>query len=90
MALQDKMGRYGQAMVPVYKEKEAEIREILEQMPTASEIKRMLNAVGLDMDEFYKLYSAEKIVDAITWAKDLKDRYTVLWLYFDMFGETEK
>ena len=86
VALQDKMGRYAQEMVPVYLEKEAQIREILEQMPSATKIKQMLAAVGLDMEEFYKLYSPEKIKDAVIWAKDLKDRYTVLWMYFDLFG----
>ena len=40
----------------------------------------MLNSVGLSMDEFYKVYSKEKIQDALVYAKDLKDRYTVLWL----------
>lgn len=86
VALQDKMGRYEQNMVPIYKEKEAGIRAILAEVPTAAEIEAMLTAVGLDMGEFYKLYSTEKINDAILWAKDLKDRYTVLWLYFDLFG----
>ncbi len=86
VALQDKMGRYAQEMVPVYLEKETQIREILEQMPSAAKIKQMLAAVGLDMEEFYKLYSPEKIKDAVIWAKDLKDRYTVLWMYFDLFG----
>ena len=36
---------------------------------------------------FYKLYSAEKMNDAVHYAKELKDRYTVLWMYYDMFGE---
>ena len=86
VALQDKMGRYEQNMAPIYKEKEAAIRVLLAEVPTAAEIEEMLAAVGLDMSEFYKLYSTEKINDAILWAKDLKDRYTVLWLYFDLFG----
>ena len=86
VALQDKMGRYDQNMLPVYKEKEAAIRELLRQVPTADEILKMLAAVGLDMAEFYQLYSPEKLADAILWAKDLKDRYTVLWLYYDLFG----
>ena len=28
----------------------------------------------------------DKIKDAISYAKELKDRYTVLWLYYDLFG----
>ena len=46
----------------------------------------MLAAAELDMAEFYGAYSEEKIQNAITYAKDLKDRYTVLWLYYDLFG----
>jgi hypothetical protein len=42
--------------------------------------------VGLDVNEFYALYGKEKIKDAILYAKDLKDRYTVLWLNYDLFG----
>ena len=90
VALQDKMGRYEQDMLPVYKEKVASIRAILQETPSAAEIEGLLSAAGLDMGEFYKLYSPEKLEDAILWAKDLKDRYTVLWLYFDMFGKAGK
>ena len=46
----------------------------------------MLSAIGLNIDEFYQLYGKNKIQDAILYAKDLKDRYTVLWLYYDLFG----
>jgi len=38
------------------------------------------------MGEFYRLYSPEKLRDAVLYAKDLKDRYTVLWLHYDLFG----
>lgn len=41
----------------------------------------------MKMDEFYSLYSAKKIADAKLYAKELKDRYTVLWLYYDLFGK---
>jgi len=86
IALQDKVGLYNKDMLSIYKAKEAQIRDILAEMPTADEIARMLGAVGLDMAEFHKLYSDKKIEDAIWYAKELKDRYTVLWLYYDLFG----
>lgn len=86
IALQDKVGLYEKDMLSVYKTKEAEIRRVLAEMPSAEEILKMLKAVDLDMDAFYKLYSPEKIADAIAYAKELKDRYTVLWLHYDMFG----
>lgn len=86
IALQDKVGLYEKDMLSAYKAKEQEIRTILADMPSAMEIKAMLDAVGLDMNEFYNLYSDEKIKNAIAYAKELKDRYTVLWMYYDMFG----
>ena len=76
-------------MVSIYKAKEAEIRAVLAEMPKAEEIEKMLSAVGLDKTEFYKLYSDRKIADAILYAKELKDRYTVLWLHYDLFGGDE-
>ena len=35
------------------------------------------------------LYGEEKISDALLFAKDLKDRYSVLWAYYDIFSETK-
>ena len=55
-------------------------------MPTADEITQMLALAGFDMADFYRLYGKEKIQDAILYAKDLKDRYTVLWINYDLFG----
>jgi len=86
IALQDKVGNYARNRLPVYLEKEAEIRRILAEMPGAQEIEQMLTAVGYDTADFYKMYDAQKIKDAIPYAKELKDRYTVLWLYYDLFG----
>jgi len=41
--------------------------------------------IGLDYAAFESLYGEAKIADALLYAKDLKDRYTVLWLYFVYF-----
>lgn len=87
IALQDKVGLYEADTLSIYKAREAEIREILSEMPGASEIEAMLAAVGMNMEQFYALYSPEKIADAKLYAKELKDRYTVLWLYYDLFGK---
>lgn len=86
-ALQDKIGNYGTERLDVYLEKENEIKEILSEMPSAEKIESLIEAVGIEMKEFYALYDIEKINNAIAYAKDLKDRYTVLWLYYDLFGE---
>ncbi len=91
IALQEKVGLYEKDMLSVYKAKETQIRQVLAEMPKAEQIKQMLGAVKLDMDAFYKLYSGDKIRDAVSYAKELKDRYTVLWMYYDMFGgETDE
>jgi glycerol-1-phosphate dehydrogenase [NAD(P)+] len=84
IALQDKTGNYQLDRLPLYLQEEAKIREILSEMPSSQEIKKMLSLVDLDMAEFYGLYSTEKIQNAIRYAKDLKDRYTVLWLAYDL------
>ncbi|MBO5092433.1 MAG: sn-glycerol-1-phosphate dehydrogenase [Clostridia bacterium] len=84
IALQEKMGRYNVDRLPIYKENEKEIRSILEKMPSAEKIKEMLSLCQLDISEFYELYGKEKIENAVKYAKDLKDRYTVLWLNYDL------
>jgi hypothetical protein len=73
--------------VRVYKEKEEEIKRILAEAPRADEILSLLSTVGLDMEQFTALYGDARIAEAVRHAKDLKDRYTVLWLYYDLFGE---
>ena len=87
IALQDKVGNYALDRTEKYLENEKEIKKLMRSVPTAWEIEKMLSLVGLDVSEFYKMYGREKINAAISYAKDLKDRYTVLWLYYDLFGE---
>ena len=36
----------------------------------------------MDLKEFDDLYGAEKIEECKWLAKDLKDRYSVLWIYY--------
>ena len=86
VALQDRIGNYAADRSAVYHEKEAEIRAILQEMPTAEELLGMLDYTDLDFADFILQYGAQKIRTAVTYAKDLKDRYTVLWLYYDLFG----
>lgn len=80
MALQEKTGYYTRDFA--YSEKEAQIRTILSEMPAAREIEDMLRLGGLEMDKFYSFYPAKKIENAKLYAKDLKDRYSVLWLWY--------
>ena len=87
IALQEKVGFYKKDRVSVYNSKENAVRAILSKMPKAHQIKGMLDLVELDLDEFYKLYGEDKINTAVKYAKDLKDRYTVLWMNYDLFGD---
>lgn len=86
IALQDKLGTYTDMRAERYLANEESIRSILKESPASSEIEKILEDIELDIADFYSTYSEEKIIDAIRYAKDLKDRYTVLWMYYDMFG----
>ncbi len=87
--LQDKVGNYANDRINVYLEKETEIRKILEEMPASEDIYDMLSLVGLDVKEFYSLYGKGNIEKGILYAKDLKDRYTVLWINYDFYGDAK-
>lgn len=90
--LQQEAGRYAKepATRAFYAAHWEEIRAILSECPTAAEIRDMLVEVGFDMTLFEKMYGEKKIQNAVWVAKDLKDRYSVLWLYAAVFfGEEE-
>ena len=84
IALQDKMGWYNIDRVTVYKENWNEIKAILSDCPSSAEMLALCERVGLDYATYTSLYGDEKIADAILYAKDLKDRYTVLWMNYDL------
>ena len=87
LELQDKVGNYKADRLNIYLEKEQEIKAILDEVPSYEDIFDMLDLVGLNINEFYTLYGKKKINDAVLYAKDLKDRYTILWLNYDLFGD---
>lgn len=82
IALQKKCGYYDKDYLEIYRAHWGEIREILSEVPSSEKILEILKIAGLDYAEFEALYGKQKIEDSIWFAKDLKDRYTVLWLYF--------
>ena len=84
--LQDKMGWYTPADEKIVFKKEEEIKSVLAEAPTEKEMLQLLDSIGLDYNEFTTLYGKEKIDNAILFAKDLKDRYSVLWLGYKYFG----
>lgn len=87
VALQDRIGNYDKDRAQIYFDNQEKIKSVLKECPTAKEIEKMLNNMGFDLSEFYAFYGKEKIENAVKYAKDLKDRYTVLWLNYDIFGE---
>ena len=87
LALQEKIGSYRTARA--YQACEQEIKSILRDTKGAREIEQILTDVGLDPSTFFELYGKEKIKTAIRYAKDLKDRYTVLWLFYDICESAE-
>ncbi len=87
IALQDKMGWYIRDDSRAVSEKEAAICTLLRESPSAAEFTAMLEKVGLYYRDFEAMYGKEKIEDAVRYAKDLKDRYSVLWLYDRYFAK---
>ena len=47
-------------------------------------MQQIVEAVGLRQDELLETYGEERVANAVKYAKDLKDRYSVLWVY-DLF-----
>jgi len=84
LALRTKLGWYEVDRVSVYREKWDEIRAVLAEAPRAKDMQALVEKIGLSYDDFVAYYGAEKIKDAIWYAKDLKDRYSVLWMYYDL------
>lgn len=84
IALQNKMGWYTIDRVSIYRKKWNEIKAILKDCPSSAEMLALCEKVGLNYKTYTSLYGDKKIADALLYAKDLKDRYTVLWLYYDL------
>ncbi len=87
IALQDKMGYYTGNLAQKYREKWDDIIAVLKETPSSDELIALLKSAGMDYSEFEKFYGKEVIEDSVLYAKDLKDRYTVLWLYFTLFAK---
>lgn len=86
--LQDRLGWHRENRLPRYRAVWNDILEVLREPPSSSQMEAYLQTVGFDLSEFQTLYGEEKISDAICYAMDLKDRYSVLWLYNDLFPQT--
>lgn len=80
--LQAKLNWYNTASYENVEAKWEQIKEVLAEAPDEKRMLEMVESVGLDYAEFVKLYGQEKIDTAVLYAKDLKDRYSVLWLNY--------
>lgn len=87
IALQERLGWYEKDDSAEVLAKWDEALKIMKNMPSSEEFISMIEAVGLDYKEFEKLYGEEKIADALLYAKDLKDRYSILWLNYFYFED---
>lgn len=87
--LQIKTQNYIKDRISIYIEKEDEIKKVLSLAPSGKDVERLLEKVGLKMSDYYAFYGESKISDGIKYSKDLKDRYTVFWLYY-YFNKREK
>ena len=87
LALQKKLGWYEKRgeRHEIYKEKWGEIKQLLSRAPSTEEMLSILSSVNMSYSDFVDFYGEKKIKDAYLYSKDLKDRYTVLWLYSDLF-----
>lgn len=57
------------------------IKAILKKAPRADNVRVMLEKAGLPVDEMIKFYGNATAKNALRYGKELKDRFTVLWLY---------
>lgn len=80
-ALQKEYGMYNRNDLPVIEEKWGEICKLLSEAPDAAEAEQLVEAIGLHYSDLEEMYGKQKLRDAVIYAKDLRDRYTVLWLF---------
>lgn len=64
---------------------EGKIKKILKPASNYKKIQKYINDIGLNLNEFYNIYSKDKIDKAIIYAKNVRTRFTVLHLYLDVF-----
>ena len=79
--LQDKLDSYRSYADNAMASNWDEIRQCLSEAPSAAQMLEIVESVGLHYADFEAFYTEPVLKDAIKWGKDLKDRYTVLWLY---------
>jgi len=87
LTLQKKFGKYDSDLAGLIREKWPAIRAVLSEVPSAETIRGYMASVGLPMEKYFAMYSDKKRADGFFWAKDLKDRFTVLWVWYTLIGK---
>lgn len=82
IALQDKVGLYADTDTKQLADAWDSVCAILREAPGYDAMLSYVTAIGLDVKEFKAFYGKEILTDAVRYAKDLKDRYTVLWIAY--------
>lgn len=83
--LQDRLGSYRVYADNTVRADWQQIRDCLADAPNAEQMERIIESIGLRWEDFEAFYGSQILEDAVRWGKDLKDRYTVLWLYNQFF-----
>ena len=89
VTLQNEAKRYDNPVFDKYIANWDKVKEILSECPSSEEIKTMLTDAGIDLSKFRELYDEKRIENGIWFGKDIKDRYSILWLHFDLFFAKE-
>lgn len=82
LALQKKVGLYADIDTADLEKNWDAVCSILREAPGYDTMVSYVTAIGLDINEFKAFYGKEILSDAVRYAKDLKDRYTVLWIAY--------
>ena len=82
VTLQQKAGLYQAIDTKSLEAKWEDVRAVLSEAPDYEAMVSYVNAIGLDMETFRAFYGEKTIKNAVFYGKDLKDRYTVLWLFY--------
>lgn len=82
--LQSEAGFYDTNRIQLIREKWLEIKVVLNEAPSRWEMEQLLERAGYNVSKFVDFYSEDVIRTCIEYAKDLKNRYTLLNLLQDV------
>ena len=89
IALQKKISFYQENRVKQIQENWPKICCILREAGDVQGQLELIHRTGLSLKTFLNFYGQDKILEAVRFARDLKDRYTVLWMMNDVQAQEE-